>query len=134
MAAKANANYLRIDWLPKFIKEDNLENETVGDLAQRTEAYQGRLGGASWICLRQSCYLVLWGDLPIMQNTARLDLADSSKFYRPNRKAMTGSAHPQPEHQKMVPDINHTVTTAGYGPGGTVTIATRAKYGGWLIY
>ena len=59
MAARANADYLRSDYLPMFIGEDNLENQTLGDLGQRTEAYQRVLGGASWICLRQLCYLVL---------------------------------------------------------------------------
>src|SRR5260370_24166127 len=37
------------------------------------------------------------------------------------------------EHWKMVPDINHTVVTAGYGSGDTVTVTSRTSDGQTII-
>jgi hypothetical protein len=37
------------------------------------------------------------------------------------------------EHWKMVPDINHTVVTAGYGSGSTATVTSRTSDGQTII-
>jgi hypothetical protein len=82
MAAQVNANYLRSDYLPMFLGEDKLENETVGDLVERTEGYQAVLGGAH---LGSSSATVSFGPSGLSINIAtysRADSAESAEFCR----------------------------------------------------
>jgi hypothetical protein len=134
MAAKANADYLRSDYLPMFLGEDNLENETVGDLVQRTEAYQGVLGGAHLGFVFGNCVIWPFGGV---YKWCKIQPGQTWQ----NRLNSTGSLGRQylgqlmrsREHWKMVPDINHTVTTAGYGSGDTITVTARTKDGQTII-
>ena len=134
MAAKANANYLRSDFLPMFLGEDDLENERVGDLVERTEAYQAVLGGAHLGFVFGNC--VIWSFGAVYQYCH----IQPGQTWQ-NRLSSTGSIGRQylgrlmrsREHWKMVPDIDHTVITAGYGSGDTVTVASRTKDGQTII-
>lgn len=130
MAAKANTDYSRSDSLPMFIGEDNLENETVGDLVERREAYQGVLGGAHLGSVFGNCVIWPFGAVYKYCNI------QPGQTWR-NRLNSTGSIGRQylgqlmrsREHWQMVPDTNHTVVTAGYGSGDTVTVTSRTKDG-----
>ena len=134
MASKANTNYLRSDFLPTFIGEDDLENETVGDLVERTEAYQAVLGGAHLGFVFGNC--VIW---PFGAVYEHCNIRPGETWQ--NRLNSTGSIGRQylgrlmrsREHWKMVPDINHTVITAGYGSGDTVTVTSRTGDGQTII-
>jgi hypothetical protein len=134
MAAKANADYARSDSLPMFIGEDNLENETVGDLVERSEAYQGVLGGAHLGFVFGNC--VIW---PFGAVYKYCNIQPGQSWQ--NRLSSTGSIGRQylgrlmrsREHWLMVPDINHGVVTAGYGSGDTVTVTSRTKDGQTIL-
>jgi Protein of unknown function (DUF4038)/Putative collagen-binding domain of a collagenase len=134
MAATANANYLRPDFLPTFIGEDNLENETVTDLVQRTEAYQGVLGGARLGFSFGNC--VIWAFGAVYEYCRILP----GQTWR-NRLSSPGSIGSQNlgrlmrsrEHWKLIPDINHSVLIGGYGSGDSVTVAARTSDGKTII-
>jgi hypothetical protein len=134
MAARANANSLRRDFLPMFLGEDNLENETVGDFVERAEVYQAVLGGAHLGFIFGNC--VIWPFGAVYQY-CKIQPGQTWQ----NRLSSTGSIGRQylgqlmrsREHWKMVPDINHAVIIAGYGSGDTITTASRTKDGQTII-
>jgi hypothetical protein len=134
IAARANANYLRSDYLPMFLGEDNLENETVGDLVERAEAYQAVLGGAHLGFMFGNC--VIWS-FGAVYPYCKIEPGQTWQ----NRLASTGSIGRQylgqlmrsREHWKMAPDIDHTVVTTGYGSGDTITTTSRTKDGQTII-
>jgi hypothetical protein len=134
MAAKANANYLRGDSLPMFLGEDNLENEIVGDLVERTEGYQAVLGGAHLGFVFGNC--VIWS-FGAYYPYCKIQPGQTWQ----NRLTSTGSIGRQylgrlmrsREHWKMVPDVNHAVIIAGYGSGDTITVTSRTSDGQTII-
>lgn len=134
MAAKANANYTRHDSLPMFIGEDNLENETVGDLVERSEGYQAVLGGAHLGFVFGNCVIWSFGAVYKYCNiqpgqTWRNRLSSTGSVGRQNLGRLMRSR----EHWQMVPDIDHSVITAGYGSGDTVTVTSRSRDGQTIL-
>jgi hypothetical protein len=134
MAAKANANYKRSDFLPMFIGEDNLENETVGDTVERREAYQGVLGGAHLGSVFGNCVIWSFGAVYKYCNiqpgqTWRNRLSSTGSVGRQNLGRLMRSR----EHWQMVPDIDHSVITAGYGFGDSVTVTSRSRDGQTIV-
>jgi len=134
MVASVNANYLRTDFLPMFLGEDNLENETVSELVERTEAYQAVLGGAKLGFVFGNC--VIW---PFGATYKYCNIQPGQTWQ--NRLNSTGSLGREylgrlmrsREHWKLVPDINHTVITTGYGSGDSVTVTSRTHDGQTII-
>lgn len=130
MAAKANADYLRTDYLPMFIGEDNLENETVDEFVERRQIYQGVLGGAHLGFIFGNCVIWPFGAKypgckiqPGQTWQTRLNSTGSVDA------AILGRLMRSREHWKMVPDVNHAVTTAGFGRGDSVTVTSRSSDG-----
>lgn len=130
MAAKANADYLRKDFLPMFIGEDSLENETADDFVERREAYQGVLGGAHLGFIFGNCIIWPFGA------TYKYCKMQPGQTWK-NRLNSTGSVGRQilarlmrsREHWLMVPDTGHRVVTEGYGTGDAVTVVSRTSDG-----
>jgi hypothetical protein len=134
MAAKANANYMRSDFLPMFIGEDNLENETVSDLVERSEAYQAVLGGAHLGFVFGNCVIWPFGAVYKYCNiqagqTWRSRLGSTGSVGR----EILGRLMRSREHWQMVPDVHHSVVTAGYGSGDTVSVTSRSKDGQTIL-
>jgi len=134
LAASANSNYARHDFLPMFLGEDSLENETVSDRVERVEAYQAALGGATLGFVFGNC--VIW---PFGAVYPYCKIASGETWK--NRLNSAGSVARQHlgqlmrsrEHWKLVPDINHSVVMGGYGSGDTVTVTSRASDGQTII-
>jgi hypothetical protein len=127
----ANSNYQRRDFLPLFEMEDYYEGDhSMTDLGLRTEAYWAVLSGA---------YLggffgnnAIWcfgGAWDTIGKTWQSQLSSTGSLGRSNMGRLFRSR----EHWKMVPDINHTIVTAGYGSGQTLTVASRTSDGQTII-
>jgi len=130
MTEAAHENYKRHDALPMFVGEDSLENEIVGDFVERSEAYQAVLGGARLGFIFGNCVIWPFGAVyPYCK-------IEPGQTWR-NRLSSTGSIGRQylgrlmrsREHWKMVPDLDHSAVTAGYGSGESATVAARTQDG-----
>jgi len=126
--AAANANYTRSDFLPEFMMEDYCEGEhSMTALGVRTEGYWAVLSGA--YLGRDFCNNAIWsfGDsYDTMGATWQSQLSSAGSV----SQEWMGKLFSSREHWKMVPDINHTVVTAGYGSLGTwpqTTLTTTAR-------
>ena len=134
MAAKANANYLRRDFLPMFIGEDTLENESANDLTERKEAYQGVLGGARLGSVFGNCVIWPFGAVypychPQPNQTWKNRLHSTGSIGR----QILGRLMRSREHWRMAPDTGHTVVIAGYGSGDTITETARTEDGQTIV-
>jgi hypothetical protein len=126
--AAANANYTRSDFLPEFMMEDYCEGgHSMTALGVRTEGYWAVLSGA--YLGRDFCNNAIWsfGDsYDTMGATWQSQLSSAGSV----SQEWMGKLFSSREHWKMVPDINHTVVTAGYGSLGTwpqTTLTTTAR-------
>jgi Putative collagen-binding domain of a collagenase/Protein of unknown function (DUF4038) len=137
MASAANANYSRSDYLPMFLGEDNLEGETdsPSDLGERTEAYQGVLGGANLGFVYGNCVVWPFGyKYPFCSSwTSSTQWQTWLNTTGAIGRMYLGDLMRSREFWKMVPDINNTVVTAGYGSGDTITVTSRANDGQTII-
>ncbi len=129
--AAANANYTRPDFLPFFELEDWYEGEhSMTPLGLRTEAYWAVLSGAYLGGLFGNNAIWPFGDSwDTMGQTWQSQLGSTGSVQR----SIMGKLFRSREHWKMVPDINHTVVTAGYGSGQTLTVASRTSDGQTII-
>jgi hypothetical protein len=128
MATKANAEFLRRDYLPTFIGEDSLENEAVDDFAERREAYQGVLGGAHLGFVYGNCVIWPFGaTYPYCKIMPGQTWKNRLKSTGSVERAIVSRLMRSREHWKMVPDINHSVTTAGVGQGDSVTVTSMTS-------
>jgi hypothetical protein len=134
IAAKANANYLRSDYLPMFIGEDDLENEKVNDLVERTEAYQAVLGGAHLGFVFGNCVIWSFGAVYPYCNI-QPGQTWQNRLNSPGSigRQYLGRLMRSREHWKMVPDIYHSAITAGYGSEDSVTVTSRTRDGQTII-
>jgi hypothetical protein len=134
---KLNNEYTRPDFIPFFMDEDAYENEhSSTPLRLRTRQYWSALSGA---------YLgSLFGNNPIWcyNETNSLSVVPCQNGL--TWQSQLGSAGSvgqmwygklmrSREHWKMVPDIQHTVVTAGYGSGATLTVTARTRDGQTII-
>ncbi len=134
MAAKANADFVRKDALPMFIGEDNLENETVDDLVERREAYQGVLGGAYLGFEFGNCVIWPFGaTYPYCKIQPGQTWQNRLMSIGSIDRAILGRLMRSREHWEMVPDADHTVTKSGFGEGDTVTVTSRSRDGQTII-
>jgi hypothetical protein len=137
MAAAANADYLRSDYLPTFVGHDTLEGITSApsDVAERTEAYQAVLGGANLGSVFGNCVVSFFGyDSPSCSTWS----SDTQWQVWLDTIGATGRMHlgnlmRSREFWKMVPDTNHAVATSGFGSGDTVTATSRSSDGQTII-
>ena len=136
--AKLNHEYTRSDFIPFFMDEDTYENEhSSTPLLVRTRQYWSSLSGAYlgsflgnspiW-CFNETHPIV--GDIP-----CRNDLTWQSQLGSIGSVGQMwyGKLMRSREHWKMVPDIKHTVVTAGYGSGATLTVTARTRDGQTII-
>jgi hypothetical protein len=134
---KLNKEYTRPDFIPFFMDEDTYENEHSSmPLLLRTRQYWSSLSGA---------YLgSFFGNSPIWcfnETTrpagipCRNDLTWQSQLGSEGSVGQMwyGKLMRSREHWKMVPDIKHTVVTAGYGSGATLTVTARTRDGQTII-
>ena len=137
MAAEANSTYSRSDYLPTFLGEDNLEGEvnSPSDLGERTEAYQGVLGGATLGSVFGSCVIWPFGyHYPFCTTwTSNTQWKSWLNTTGAIGRMYLGKLMRSREFWKMLPDINHTVVTAGYGSGDTITETSRSSDGQTII-
>jgi hypothetical protein len=135
--SKLNAEYTRSDFLPFFQGEDLYEHEYGSTpLSLRTRQYWSVLSGA---------YLgSFFGNNPIWCfNTTNSDPSTScqngrtwqSQLDSPGSVGQSwfGKLFRSREHWKLAPDIKHTVVTAGYGSGSTLTTTARTGDGQTII-
>lgn len=135
--AKLNKEYTRPDFIPFFMDEDTYENEhSSTSLLLRTRQYWSSLSGA---------YLgSFFGNSPTWcfnETTrpagipCRNDLTWQRQLGSKGSVGQTwyGKLMRSREHWKMVPDIKHSVVTAGYGSGATLTVTARTRDGQTII-
>ena len=135
--SKLNFEYTRPDFLPFFMDEDEYENEhETTPLRLRTRQYWSVLSGA---------YLgSVFGNNPIWcfgeTNPASAVPCVNTKSWKSELssagsigQSWFGKLFRSREHWLLVPDINHTVVTAGYGSGSTLTTTARTKDGQTII-
>jgi hypothetical protein len=137
MAADTNAAYARPDSLPIFLGEGKVDNEKVAtDLILRTQNYQAVLGGSTLGFVYASC--VIW---PFGFNPTNVGCQKASGQTWQNQLTAPGSIASEHlgqlmrgrEFWKMVPGVNHTVVTGGYGSGDQITVTSRARDGQTII-
>jgi hypothetical protein len=138
--AKLNAEYSRPDFLPFLQGEDEYEGEhsstSITPLLLRTRQYWSVLSGA---------YLgSFFGNNPIWcfseTNPAsavpcRKDTTWKAQLDSPGSvgQSIFGKLFRSREHWLLAPDIHHTVVTAGYGSGATLTTTARTRDGQTII-
>ena len=135
--SKLNSEYTRPDFLPFFQGEDEYEGEHGSTpLSLRTRQYWSVLSGA---------YLgSFFGNNPIWcfneTNPASAvpcqnESSWQSQLGSPGSVGQSwfGKLFRSREHWKLVPDIGHTVVTAGYGSGSTLTTTARTGDGQTII-
>ena len=131
VAAAQNA-YTSSPFLPPLCGENNYEGGSFPELSVRFEQYAEILSG---------CYVgrifgngAIWnfnsphggfGPTPTWQTELSSPGSVSQQYQ--------GRLFSSREHWLLVPDINHTVVTAGYGSGLTVTTAARTSDGQTII-
>jgi len=136
--AKLNHEYTRSDFIPFYMDEDTYENEHASTpLLLRTRQYWSALSGAYlgsflgnspiW-CFNETYPIV--GDIP-----CRNDLTWQSQLGSTGTVGQMwyGKLMRSRAHWKMVPDIQHTAVTAGYGSGATLTVTARSRDGQTII-
>jgi len=120
----AEKNFTRSDFLPEFMMEDWCENEhSETPLSLRTEGYWAVLSGA--YLGRDFCNYPIWAFAAGWK--AQLNSPGSVS------ESLTGKLFRSREHWLMAPDINHSVVTAGYGTGATLTVTSRTSDGQSII-
>jgi hypothetical protein len=130
MVAKVNADYQRSDSLPTFLGEDDLENETVDDRTERVEAYQAVLGGAHLGFIFGNCVIWSFGAHYKYCNIEPGQTWQTRLYSQGSiARQYLGRLMRSREHWKLVPDISHTVVTAGYGVGDSITVTSRTSDG-----
>jgi hypothetical protein len=135
--AKLNLEYTRSDFLPFFQGEDTYEGEgSATPLSLRHRQYWSVLSGA---------YLgSFFGNNPIWcfneTNPASAVPCPSSPTWQSQLgsvgaigQSWFGKLFRSREHWLLAPDINHTVVTAGYGSGATLTTTARTRNGQTII-
>ena len=135
--SKLNAEYSRPDFLPFFQGEDWYEGEhETTPLLLRTRQYWSVLSGA---------YLgSFFGNNPIWcfneTNPASAVPCENARTWQSQLgspgsvgQSWFGKLFRSREHWKLAPDINHTVVTAGYGSGSTLTTTARTGDGQTII-
>ncbi len=134
---KLNAEYSRPDFLPFFQGEDWYEGEhETTPLLLRTRQYWSVLSGA---------YLgSFFGNNPIWcfneTNPASAVPCENARTWQSQLgspgsvgQSWFGKLFRSREHWKLAPDINHTVVTAGFGSGSTLTTTARTEDGQTII-
>ncbi|MFL6304110.1 MAG: DUF4038 domain-containing protein [Candidatus Sulfotelmatobacter sp.] len=131
-APMAFTQYQRRDFLPFYLTEDYYEGEYSTTAKQlRTESYTAVLSGA---------YLgAFFGNNPIwcfQEKHAAILTCDAKPSWQSQLNSLGSISHSwfgklfrSREHWKLVPDIKHTVVTAGYGSGADLTTTARTSDG-----
>jgi Protein of unknown function (DUF4038)/Putative collagen-binding domain of a collagenase len=129
--AAGHRNYQRRDFLPFFELEDWYEGEHgMTPLALREEAYWAVLSGA---------YLgqffgndAIWTFGPPSETMGK-DWKTQLNSEGTIGREWLGKLFRSREHWKLVPDIDHTVVTEGYGSGSMMSVASRTSDGQTIL-
>jgi hypothetical protein len=131
--SKLNSEYARPDFLPFFMDEDEYENEhETTPLRLRTRQYSsvlsGAYRGASLVTIRSGA---LGKPTRVAAVPCRIDKSWKSELGSAGSVGQSwfGKLFRSREHWRLVPDIKHTVVTAGYGSGSTLTTTARTSDG-----
>jgi hypothetical protein len=129
--AAGHANYERQDFLPFFELEDWYEGEHgMTALALRQEAYWAVLSGAYLGQIFGNDAIWTFGPpSETMKKPWKSQLSSQGTLGR----EWLGKLFRSREHWKLVPDIDHTVVTAGYGSGSTTSVASRTSDGQTIV-
>jgi hypothetical protein len=130
----ANFNYSRSPWLPPFEGEAWYENEnSITEFQLRQQGYWAVLCGA---------YLgnAGFGNNPIWYFNGGPDEQPGTPPWQSElgypgsvAQSLMGRLFRTREHWLMVPDVNNTVLTGGYGSGATLSVAGRTSDGQTII-
>jgi len=133
MNRDANSAYTRSDHLPTYLLEDSLEGENLSpsDLGQRTEKYQGILGGATLGAVFGNC--VVWGlgfHYPYCPSwTNSMQWKTSFNTAGATGTQYLGKLFRSREFWKLVPDSSNAVLKSGIGSGSTESVAACTSDG-----
>lgn len=135
--AKLNFEYTRPDFLPFFMDEDEYENEhETTPLRLRTRQYWSVLSGAYLGSFFGNNPIWCFGETnPSSAVPCRSDKSWKSELGSAGSVGQSwfGKLFRSREHWLLVPDIKHTVVTAGYGSGSTLTTTARTSDGQTII-
>lgn len=134
-ADMAAAQYKRRDFLPFYLTEDYYEGEYATTPKQlRSESYSAVLSGA---------YLgAFFGNNPIwcFHEAFKGNLVCNDKTWQSQLESEGSIGHSwfgkffrSRSHWKLVPDLDHTVVTAGYGAGADLVTTSRTNDGQSII-
>ena len=132
VVAVSQKNFSRSPFLPPFVGEDFYELEhSMTAFLVREEGY--------WEVLSGSYVGRLFGNGPIWSFNAKHS-EDTSPSWQSQLSSggsvgqeIMGALFRSREHWLLVPDVNHTVVTAGYGSGSTLTTTARTSDGQSII-
>jgi hypothetical protein len=133
IAKGAATNYSRSPWLPPFLGEDYYELEhSMTALQLRQEGYCAILSGAYLGRIFGNAAIWTFNSPKAQAGTAitwqsQLDSAGSVG------QSLLGALFRSREHWKLVPDIHHTVMSAGYQSGSTLAATARTSDGNTVI-
>jgi hypothetical protein len=129
IVARANRDY-RAGTYPVFMLEDWYEGDArMTELGIRQEGYWAVLSGSTLGRLvgNNAIWAFSWPVITKVPWKGQLNSVGSQG------QALLGKLFRSREHWKLVPDINHTVMTAGYGSGSTLSVAARTSDGQTII-
>lgn len=135
--AKLNREYSRPDFLPFFQGEDTYEGErSVSPLTLRTRQYWSVLSGAYLGSFFGNNPLWCFSETnPASAVPCRAETTWKAQLDSPGSvgQSIFGKLFRSREHWLLEPDIKHTVVTAGYGSGTTLTTTARTRDGQTII-
>ena len=127
VAGASASNYARAGALPLFSIEDNYENEhSMTALQLRQEAYWEVLNGCT--LGRVFGNNPIWG-FSYLSSSWSSSLGSSGSV----SQSWLGKLMRSREFWLMAPDLSHTVVTAGYGSGSSLTVTSRSSDGETII-
>ena len=125
--------YTRVPFKPFFLVEGYYENEHgMTPLALRSQAYWTVLSGGVLGHLFGNCQIWSFGAAPAFCSTSsswqsQLESTGSTML------ALVGTLFRSRAFYSLVPDLNHTVLTAGYQSGSTYATAARTGDGSTVV-
>jgi len=126
-----HANFQRHDFLPFFELEDWYEGEHgMTPLALREEAYSAVLSGAYLGQFFGNDAIWTFGS---PSETMGKDWKTQLNSDGTVGRQWLGRLFRSREHWKLVPDIDHTVVTAGFGSGTTTSVTARTSDGQTIL-
>ena len=135
--AKLNSEYKRSDFLPFFQGEDTYEGDkSATPLSLRKRQYWSVLSGAYLGSFFGNDSIWCFGETnPASAVPCPVSPTWQSQLGSPGAVGQSwfGKLFRSREHWLLVPDMDHSVVTAGYGSGATLTTTARTRDGQTII-